>query len=72
MNIKSFAYGDKFEKLFGNIQTAESAIRGYVSTGNPRFTINFQLLIDSIRINSRKLKEFHDRDRSTVNYIHFR
>jgi two-component system sensor histidine kinase UhpB len=58
---------DRFEALFLHIQTAESAIRGYAGTGNPRFISKFPSLIDSIRTNYREIKKFHDRDYSSVN-----
>lgn len=48
-----------FDDLFLHIQTAESAVRGYASTGNKRFVSNFRSTIDSIRINYQELKNFH-------------
>jgi len=57
---------DTFDDLFLNIQAAESAMRGYASTGNPAFKTNFQAQINSIRTHSSALKEIQNRSRSSV------
>jgi len=57
---------DKFEDLFLNIQSAESAIRGYAGSQNPRFMIKFPSYVDSIRSNFRKLQKFQDLNQSSI------
>ncbi len=62
---------DKFEDLFLNIQNAESAIRGYAGSKNPRFIAKFPSYVDSIRSNFRKLQKFQDLNRSSIDPILF-
>ncbi len=62
---------DKFEDLFLDIQTAESALRGYAGSGNPRFITNFQSLINSIRTNCSQLKKYQDIGHSSIDPVLF-
>ncbi len=62
---------DKFEDMFLHIQTAESAVRGYAGSGNPRFIAGFPIFIDSIRSNYRQLQKFQDINHSSINPILF-
>jgi len=62
---------DKFEDIFLDIQTAESALRGFAATENPRFIVNFQSLINSIRTNHSQLKRFQDLGHSSIDPILF-
>lgn len=57
---------DKFEDLVLDIQTAESASRGYAGSRNPRFMTGFPSLIDSIRAGLRQLTRFQDKGRSSI------
>lgn len=62
---------DKFEDLFLNIQSAESAIRGYAGSQNPRFITRFPAYIDSIRNNYRQLQKFQDLNSSSIDPMLF-
>ena len=62
---------DKFEDMFLNIQTAESAVRGYAGSGNPRFIAGFPTFIDSIRSNYRQLQRFQDINHSSIDPVLF-
>ena len=62
---------DKFQDLFLSIQTAESASRGYVGSGNPRFMTGFPSMIDSIRGHFRQLTKFQDLRRSSIDPVLF-
>ncbi|MEO6252655.1 MAG: PAS domain S-box protein [Ferruginibacter sp.] len=62
---------DKFEDLILNIQTAESGIRGFAGSGNPRFMINFRSQVDAIRSDYRQLIKFQDLGRSSIDPILF-
>ncbi len=57
---------DKFEELIFDIQTAESASRGYAGSGNPKFMVGFPSQIDSIRAGLRQLTRFQDKGQSTI------
>ena len=62
---------DKFEALFLNIQTAESAVRGFAGSGDPRFIAGFPSFIDSIRSNYRQLQRFQDVNHSSIDPMLF-
>lgn len=62
---------DKFEDLFLHIQTAESAVRGYAGSQNPKFIARFPSFIDSIRSNYRQLQKFQDVNRSSIDPLLF-
>lgn len=62
---------DKFEDMFLNIQTAESAVRGYAGSGNTRFIAGFPGYIDSIRSNYRQLQRFQDINHSSIDPVLF-
>jgi len=62
---------DKFEALFLNIQTAESAVRGFAGSGDPRFIAGFPSFIDSIRSNYRQLQRFQDINHSSIDTMLF-
>ena len=62
---------DKFEDMFLNIQTAESAVRGFAGSGNPRFIAGFPSIIDSIRSNFRQLQKFQDINHSSIDPVLF-
>lgn len=62
---------DKFEDMFMNIQTAESAVRGYAGSGNPRFIAGFPSFIDGIRGDFRQLQRFQDINHSSINPVLF-
>jgi two-component system sensor histidine kinase UhpB len=56
----------KFNDMFLSIQAAEAAVRGYAGTGNKRFIKNFDSVINSILAKYNNLKEFQDRESSSV------
>jgi len=62
---------DKFEEMFLNIQSAESAVRGFAGSGNPRFIAGFPKFIDSIRSNFRQLQKFQDINHSSLDPVLF-
>ncbi len=62
---------NQFEDLYFYIQSAESAIRGYTSSGNNNFAVNFNALLDSIKINHKELKKFRHPNNDSVNTILF-
>jgi len=62
---------DKFEEMFLNIQSAESAVRGFAGSGNPRFIAGYPSFIDSIRSNLRHLQRFQDVNNSSINPVLF-
>ena len=62
---------DKFEDMFLNIQSAESAVRGFAGSGNPRFIAGFPSFIDSIRSNFRQLQKFQDINHSSIDPVLF-
>ncbi|MFZ1453855.1 MAG: hypothetical protein WAT20_14200 [Ferruginibacter sp.] len=62
---------DKFEDMFLYIQSAESAVRGFAGSGNPRFMAGYPSFIDSIRSNFRQLQKFQDLDHSSIDPVLF-
>ncbi len=62
---------DKFEDMFLHIQSAESAVRGFAGSGNPRFIAGYPSLIDSIRSNFRQLQKFQDLNHSSIDPVLF-
>ena len=62
---------DKFEDMFLNIQSAESAVRGFAGSGNQRFIAGYPSFIDSIRSNFRQLQKFQDLNHSSIHPVLF-
>ena len=62
---------DKFEAMFLNIQSAESGVRGFAGSGNPRFIAGFPSVIDSIRSNFRQLQKLQDIKHASIDPVLF-
>lgn len=62
---------DRFDDMFLYIQSAESAVRGFAGSGNPRFIDGYPSFIDSIRTNFRQLQKFQDLDHSSIDPVLF-
>lgn len=58
---------NKFEILFRNIQTAESAVRGYAGTENKNFVTNFNSYITAVGLNYNGLKDYLYRQNKNLN-----
>lgn len=57
---------DKFDDLYLNIQSAESAVRAYASTGNKKYIKDIRLQLNAIRSNYQELRAFLNNDISTI------
>jgi two-component system sensor histidine kinase UhpB len=62
---------DKFDQLFLNIQSAQSAVRGYAGTGNVKFIRHFKNYIDTIQSDYDELKALQHRENSSLNPVLF-
>ena len=58
---------DKFDDLYLNIQSAESAVRGYASTGNKKYIKDIRSVLSAIRINYQELRANLQKDTSLIN-----
>lgn len=64
--VKSNDLNNQFAKLSFYIKNAESADRGYVISGDPKFVLNFSATIDSIRATYLQIKQFENRENEIV------